>query len=90
VVTGFDPVARRAAAAVLPEAVRFADTLEEAIVGADAILVMTAWPEIKRLPELLARTSSLPLVIDGRRVFNKDIVPQYMGIGLTATRSLGV
>lgn len=90
VVTGFDPVARHAAAAVLPEAVRFAETLEDAIDGAEAILVMTAWPEIRRLPELLARTSALPLVIDGRRVFNKDIVPQYMGIGLTPTGSLGV
>jgi UDPglucose 6-dehydrogenase/GDP-mannose 6-dehydrogenase len=82
VVKAYDPVARNAAAAVLPDAVRFSDTLDEAVAQVDAVLVMTAWAEIKRLPELLANMKLVPLVVDGRRAIGKNAVPDYMGIGV--------
>lgn len=89
VVTGYDPVARHAAAAVLPQSMRFADTLDAAVDGVDAILIMTAWADIKRLPDLIAQAAPAPLVVDGRRFISKGAVAHYMGIGLPIQGSYG-
>lgn len=83
-VVGFDPVARDAAAAVLPKEVSFADSLEEAVNGAEAVLIMTSWAEIRRLPDLIGNREHAPLVVDGRRFIDKNSVPNYLGIGLPA------
>jgi UDPglucose 6-dehydrogenase/GDP-mannose 6-dehydrogenase len=83
VLTAFDPIARKEAEHALGDAVAFKDTLKEAIDGADAILLMTAWPEFRSLPEILAaQGASAPLLIDGRRMLDKQSVPNYAGIGL--------
>jgi UDPglucose 6-dehydrogenase/GDP-mannose 6-dehydrogenase len=81
-VTAFDPIARKEAEHVLGNTVVFRDTLAEAINGAKAILLMTAWPEFKNLPELVGMSGSEALVIDGRRMLYKTSVTNYAGIGL--------
>ncbi|MCR9268706.1 MAG: UDP-glucose/GDP-mannose dehydrogenase family protein [Hyphomonadaceae bacterium] len=81
-VTAFDPIARHEAEHVLGDRVIFRDTLEDALNGAKAILLMTAWPEFRDLPEMLAKGESAPLLIDGRRMLNKNSVDRYAGIGL--------
>ncbi|MEL6726436.1 MAG: UDP-glucose/GDP-mannose dehydrogenase family protein [Pseudomonadota bacterium] len=81
-VTAFDPIARHEAEHVLGERVVFKDTLEDALNGAKAILLMTAWPEFRDLPEKLSKGDNAPLLIDGRRMLNKNSVDRYAGIGL--------
>jgi UDPglucose 6-dehydrogenase/GDP-mannose 6-dehydrogenase len=81
-VVAFDPIARREAEHTLGEAVSFRDSIEEAIEDASAILLMTAWPEFRALPQLLQKTGSTALVIDGRRMLDKTSVANYAGIGL--------
>jgi UDPglucose 6-dehydrogenase len=81
-VTAFDPIARKEAEHVLNGDVAFKDNLNDAIDGAAAILVMTAWPEFKALPELVGMGKDAALVIDGRRMLPKTSVANYAGIGL--------
>lgn len=81
-VTAFDPIARLEAEQVLGNAAAFKDSLPEALNGAEAILIMTAWPEFKNLPGIIQSWSKAPIVIDGRRMLDKTSVTYYAGIGL--------
>ena len=78
----FDPIARRETEHLYGERVGHAETLEGAVAGADAILIMTAWPEFRALPGLIEGRSPPPLVVDGRRILDKASVARYAGIGL--------
>lgn len=71
-----------AAVALFEGAVRICPTLEEALDGASAVLVITRWPEFGRLPELLDSMDYPPLVVDGRRMLDPDRIARYEGIGL--------
>jgi len=84
VVTAFDPVAANEAARIFGAAApRLAASLEEAIKDADAILLVTRWPEFGDLPRLVAaRGGQAPLLVDGRRMIDPRAVPRYRGIGL--------
>lgn len=81
-VTAFDPIARKEAEHELGDILSFEDTLEGALEGAKAVLLMTSWPEFKDLPLKLAKGEDAPLLIDGRRFIDKDSVEKYAGIGL--------
>ncbi len=81
-VTAYDPVARETARAVLPPGTPLAPSLEAAVADADAVLLITAWEEFLRLPGLLAGRAAQPLVVDGRRMLDKERIGRYEGIGL--------
>lgn len=81
-VVTFDPVARHEAEARFGAAVAFAPSLAEAVTGTEAVLVMTRWPEFADLPALVATQDPPPVVIDGRRMFDRAAFPRYEGIGL--------
>ena len=81
-VTAYDPIACQSAQAVLPSAVRYADTLDEAVADVDAALLVTRWDEFHQLPALFSKRDSVPLLIDGRRMLARDAVAKYDGIGL--------
>ena len=81
-VVAYDPIAAGAARAVLPDGIRYAGTLDQALADVDAALLVTRWPEFSRLPELLAKHAAPPLLIDGRRMIDPHSVPKYGGIGL--------
>jgi UDPglucose 6-dehydrogenase len=80
-VTVFDPVAHKPVEDRYGDRVRYADDLEDAISGAEAILLMTRWTEFERLPSLLDKREPQPLVVDGRRLLDPDSVERYEGIG---------
>lgn len=83
VVAAFDPVANESARKVLGNApLRFAESLEQAVDGADAIVLVTSWDAFRSLPELLAGARKPPLVVDGRRMLDKKRLARYAGIGL--------
>lgn len=82
-VIAYDPVANvpaRRALGDLP--VRYADTLSDAVAGADAVVVVTRWKQFEELPALVARLPQAPLVFDGRRMLDRAALPRYDGIGL--------
>ncbi|MDO4682158.1 MAG: UDP-glucose/GDP-mannose dehydrogenase family protein [Lautropia sp.] len=89
-VTAHDPIAvetgRRALAefGVAPDAYAFEADLDRALASAEAVLLVTSWPEYKAVPELQhkAGREAVPL-IDGRRFIARDALPAYSGIGLS-------
>ena len=81
-VTAYDPVANGPVRAALgDDRIAYADSLREAIDRAEAVVLLTAWPEFQILPELLASLQNPPVVVDGRRVLNKKRLHRYEGIG---------
>lgn len=86
-VRAYDPAARdRARRHFAGGRIRVVDTLDEALKAAEAVLLVTGWPEFQRLPERLAERDEAPLVVDGRRMFHPTSLPRYEGIGLAAGR----
>lgn len=81
-VTVFDPVARNPVKDVYGDQVRYADDLDDAVAGSEALLLMTRWSEFERLPSLLRTYDPQPLLVDGRRLLDPDSVERYEGIGL--------
>lgn len=67
----YDPVAMTEAKRYLMGRVRYAEDIYDAALDSDAIFHVTEWKEF-RMPswEVLARTVSTPLLIDGRNVFD--------------------
>ncbi len=63
-------------------------TVEEAIQNADATIIITSWKEyIKLTPVFFKRLMKNPIVIDGRRIYDKRLFQKagiiYKGIGLS-------
>jgi UDPglucose 6-dehydrogenase/GDP-mannose 6-dehydrogenase len=71
-VVAFDPVAKA------PD-VPHASTLEETLAGADAVVLVTAWPEFASVPALL-EGRQIP-VADGRRMWSPDAFLDYRALG---------
>ena len=85
-VRGYDPVARDAAAKLLPS-VELTDSAEEALEGADAAVIVTEWAEFAELDwKALRERMARPVVVDGRNFLNasalRDAGFAYEGIGL--------
>jgi UDPglucose 6-dehydrogenase len=82
-VRGWDPVATPEAREFL-RGVDLFNSLDEAITGADAAVVVTEWDELRRLPSLRDSMRN-PLVVDGRNFFDPDELRAagfaYEGIG---------
>ncbi len=82
-VSAYDPVAAESARKVLPDSrVRYLDGLDSALQDVDATVLVTSWGEFKRVPQVLAGMQTPPLVVDGRRMLDKQQVLRYAGIGL--------
>jgi UDPglucose 6-dehydrogenase/GDP-mannose 6-dehydrogenase len=83
-ISAYDPVAQEEAEKIFPPgSVRYCSTIEDALKGAEAVLVMTRWGVFSELPDMLKRMNITPLVVDGRRMLPRDSVPRYEGIGLS-------
>lgn len=80
-VVAYDPIAGDAARPLLPAQVALVASLEQAIEGAEAVVLVTRWQEFQRLPALLAGRADAPVVIDGRRVIDPQSVAKYEGVG---------
>jgi UDPglucose 6-dehydrogenase/GDP-mannose 6-dehydrogenase len=82
-VLAYDPMARTEAEKILrSENVTFVSSLDEAVTDAKAVLVLTRWPEFKRLEHLFKGLANAPVVIDGRRMLDRRCFVNYEGIGL--------
>jgi UDPglucose 6-dehydrogenase len=71
-VRGWDPVARPHD--ILPR-VRICETVLETVAGADAVVVVTEWPELREVSWAEVRDAmARPLVVDGRNMLDPDEV----------------
>ena len=82
-IRAYDPVALETGREILgTERTSYTNDLTAALRGCDAALILTGWPELSELPQILARSGEEPIVIDGRRMLNPSSVKRYAGIGL--------
>ena len=86
-VVGYDPVAGKAAAGLLPAGARVVFDPYEALKGAHAAVLVTEWEEFRSLD--LNKVASLmkkpPLIVDGRNALESDAIRaagiRYRGFG---------
>lgn len=66
--------------------IKLAETAKEAIENSDAVVIITAWEEYIALSPQDFKKMRNQIIIDGRRIYNKDIFIKagirYQGIGL--------
>lgn len=82
-VTAYDPAVR---APVLPAGAAYAPSALDALAGADALLVLTEWPEFARIvPAAIAHALTGTLVIDGRNLLDAERISsaglRYRSVG---------
>ena len=83
-ISAYDPVATDEARKEFADVpIQYAASTTAAVQGADAIVLVTTWDEFASLPEIINNMESAPLLIDGRRMIDKNAVPRYEGIGLS-------
>ena len=86
-VCAYDPVAMEVAAPMLPASTLLTGTAEAVVQNADALLLLTEWPEF-RMPDFTALKAQMaqPVIFDGRNIYAADDMRKlgytYYGIGL--------
>lgn len=81
-VAAYDPVAIGEAQAIFGDSVTLCESLEDALRGVDAAVLITRWREFERVPAILAALDEKPVLIDGRRMLDKASLSRYEGVGL--------
>ena len=81
-VSAYDPAASHEAEKIFGPSLKLAASLETALENVDAVVLVTRWSEFLRVPEILRKSATSPLVVDGRRLLAKDSVARYEAIGL--------
>lgn len=84
-VRGYDPVARRTAAPLMP-AVEIFDDVYQMAQGCDALVVVTPWNEFKQLDlEKVRDLLTMPIIYDGRNIYDPRLMKEmgftYRAIG---------
>lgn len=83
-ISAYDPIAIEEGRKTFSDIpIHYAASLSEAVQGADAVVIVTNWSEFASLPKIINSMESPPLLIDGRRMIDKNSVPRYDGIGLS-------
>jgi UDPglucose 6-dehydrogenase/GDP-mannose 6-dehydrogenase len=82
-IKAYDPVATPEARKIFgDDRIEYCDDLAETIADAQVIVLLTRWDEFKGIPELLEQGAPSAVLVDGRRMINKDSVARYEGIGI--------
>ena len=82
-IKAYDPVAEERAKNIFNEQdITYCRSVDETILKAEAILLLTRWEEFIDLPAMLKSKGMSPLLIDGRRMLPITSVERYEGIGL--------
>jgi len=85
-ISAYDPIATDEARKRFSDIpIQYAASLDEAVQGTDAVVLVTTWDEFASLPEVINGMDSPPLLVDGRRMIDKHAVPRYEGIGLSVS-----
>jgi UDPglucose 6-dehydrogenase len=88
-VCAHDPVAMAHAKNLIGNRIDYAETNYEALVGADALVVVTDWNEYRHPDfERVKRTLKQPVIVDGRNLYDvermRDLGVRYLSIGRPA------
>lgn len=92
-VKAYDPVAMKEAKHMLGDTIEYVDEQDEALQGADALLLITEWPEF-RVPnfENLAKIMNDKVVFDGRNIYDgkelNDMGFAYYGVGINGKNQI--
>jgi UDPglucose 6-dehydrogenase len=80
----FDPKATEMTEREIPSSsqIIYAKSLEDAVLPADALLLVTGWPEFRKVERLVSQYKLDPIIIDGRRFWNHGFVSRFDGIGM--------
>jgi UDPglucose 6-dehydrogenase len=82
-ITAHDPVSIPEARKIFHNGeVEFQADLASAIEKGEAVVLVTRWGQYQQLPRLLGLLRDQPLIVDGRRMFDKKTITRYDGIGL--------
>jgi UDPglucose 6-dehydrogenase len=92
IVHAYDPVATQTAKAQLPAEVAYYNSVEAAVVGCDACLILTEWQEIVNMGlSGVHKLLKYPIIVDGRNCFSLsemyDHGFDYQSIGRPAVKS---
>ncbi len=68
-VVGYDPIAKESAKIAVPD-IKHVNSVDEALKGADAAILVTEWKEFRKLNADNFRLMNGKIVIDGRRILN--------------------
>lgn len=82
-VKAYDPVAKEEAERIFGTSnIEYPESLKEALLNVEAVLLITRWDEFKDLKSLINSLKQQPVLIDGRRILNKNDYKKYEGVGL--------
>jgi UDPglucose 6-dehydrogenase len=72
-VTAYDPIATKVAKNIFGNKISYSSSALECLESADCCILVTEWPEFKKLtPNDFAKSMKQPLLIDGRRIYDPD------------------
>jgi UDPglucose 6-dehydrogenase/GDP-mannose 6-dehydrogenase len=82
-IKAYDPIAKEEAKKIFgTNNIEYPKSLEESLMDVDAVIVITRWEQFKDIDSLINSMKRQPLIIDGRRMLEKNNYKKYEGIGL--------
>ena len=77
-IRGYDPVAMDEATRILGDRIEYSNDKYEALIDADALVVVTEWPEFRVLNyKVLDRLMQEKVIFDGRNIYDSEEVREY-------------
>ena len=75
----YDPVALTTAKDIFKDTIYYAETVTDCLKDADCCIIVTEWPEFKKLtPEFFIANMKQAILIDGRRIYDPQIFNKKM------------
>lgn len=86
-IVAYDPEAQETARRVLPDQIQFSGTAIDAADGAEALVILTEWPEFKDVSFATLKTRMIdPIIFDGRNYLRDQHLDKfgftYVGVGI--------
>ena len=78
IVNAYDPIAMHETQRILGDTIKYCNDMNEALIGADALAVVTEWSEF-RLPnfKVMEKLMNNKVLFDGRNIFDLEQVAEY-------------
>jgi UDPglucose 6-dehydrogenase len=72
-IKAYDPEANQTSKAVLGDTIQYAETSDETLKDADALIVVTEWKEFRNPDfEIIKKSLKAPVIFDGRNLYDLD------------------
>lgn len=86
-IKAYDPAAKEEAKKIFGfHNIEYPENLKDTLRNVDAVILITGWNEFNKLSAVLSDLDQNPLIIDGRRMLNKDEYEKYVGVGINNER----